>query len=136
MALGLRFYRRIETSSPGRQMRFLDHGLHMGPSFLSDALKEPPQADVYQTLYVDDPIEVHFEGDSVRGGPNVMWLWTTGNKMDFSYFLWQNETLREWGYVFWDQKRLEKWGVPNEEYETWVERRRAGLRKALAKQSS
>ncbi len=136
MALSLRFYRRIETSSPGRQMRFLDHGLRMGPSFLSDTLKEPTQAEVYHTLYVDDPVEVHFEGDSVRGGPNVMWLWTTGNKMDFSYFLRQNKTLREWGYVFWDQKRLEKWGVPNEEYETWLERRRAGLRKASAKQSS
>lgn len=52
--------------------------------------------------------------------------WTPAN------FLWQNEPLREWGYVFWDQKRLEKWDVPNEEYDTWVERRRVDLRKALA----
>ena len=135
MALGLRFYRRMETSSPGRQMLYLNHRLHIGPSFLSDALKEASEAAVFQTLAVDDPVEVHFEGDSVRGGPNVMWLWTSGHKMDFSYFLWQNETLREWGYVFWDQKRLEKWGFPNEEYETWVERRKVELRKALAERS-
>ncbi|KAF6220122.1 hypothetical protein HO133_003253 [Letharia lupina] len=132
MALSLRFYRRLEMSSPSRQMRYLDYGLRSGPSFLSDALKEPPQAAVHQTLFVDDPVEVHFEADSVRGGPNVIWLLATCNRMDCSYFLWQNEPLREWGYVFWDQKRLEKWDVPNEEHGTWVERRRAGLRKALS----
>lgn len=132
MALSLRFYRRMEMSTPDRQMRYLEHGLRVGPSFLSDALKEPSQAAVDQTLAVDDPVEIHFEGDDVRGGRNVMWLWATGNGMDPSCFLWQNEPLREWGYVFWDQKRLEKWDVPNEEYDTWVERRRVDLRKALA----
>ena len=134
MALSLRFYRRMETSSSDRQMRYLDHGLRSGPSFLSDALKEPPLAAVYQTLTVDDAVEVHFEGDNNCDGPNLMWLWATDNKMSYDYFFWQNEPLREWGYVFWSQKRLEKWGLPNEEYETWVERRRAGLRKTLAEQ--
>ena len=135
MALSLRFYRRIQTSSRRRQIGYLELGLRNGSSFLSDALDVPSQADVYQTLAVDDEVEVQFEGDNVRSGPNVMWLWATGNKVDFSYYLWQNEPLREWGYVFWDQKRLEKWDVPNEEYETWVERRRAALRKKIAERS-
>lgn len=135
MALSLRFYRRIQTSSPRRQVEYLELGLHNGSSFLSHALDVPSQADVYQTLAVDDEVEVHFEGDNVRSGPNVMWLWATGNRVDFSYYLWQNEPLREWGYVFWDQKRLEKWDVPNEEYEEWVERRRAALRKEIAERS-
>lgn len=82
MALSLRFYRRMEMSTPDRQMRYLEHGLRVGPSFLSDALKEPSQAAVYQTLAVDDPVEIHFEGDDVRGGRNVLWLWATGNGMD------------------------------------------------------
>lgn len=132
MGLSLRFYRRMELSPPDRQMRLLDHGLRVGPPFLSDALEVPPLAGVYQDLAVDDPEEVHFQGDSVRGGPNVMWLWVTGSRMNFDYFLWQNEPLRQWGYVFWDQKRLEEWGVPDEKYATWVERRRAGLRKVIA----
>lgn len=85
---------------------------------------------------MEDSPEAHFEGDSVRSGPNMIWLWTTGNKLESSYFRWQDEPLREWGYVFWDQKRLEKWNLPNEEYETWVKRRREGIRKALAEQSS
>lgn len=136
MALSLRFYRRMEMSSPGRQMRYLDHGLRSGPLFLSDALKAPSQAAVYQTLAVDDPVELHFEGDSVHSGPNVMWLWATGNGMDFSYFLPENSPLREWGYVFWDQKRLEKWDVPDEDYGTWVERRRAQIRKARLRKAS
>ena len=54
-------------------MRYLDHGLRSGPCFFSDALKEPSQADVYQTVAVDDPVDVHFEGDSVCSGPNAMW---------------------------------------------------------------
>ena len=116
-------------------MRYLYHGLHIGPSFLSAALKEPPLAAVHQTLAVDDVAEAHFEGDSVRSGPNVMWLWAADNKVDFDYFLWQNEPLREWGYVFWDQNRLEKWGLPNEPYETWVERWRAALRRKIAERS-
>lgn len=134
MALGLRFYRRLEISSPDRQMGYLYHGLHSRSSFLSDALTEPPLAD-YRTLVMEDALEAHFEGDSVRSGPNMMWLWTTGNKLEFSYFRWQDEPLREWGYVFWDQKRLEKWNLPNEEYGTWLERRGEGIRKALAEQS-
>ena len=132
MALSLRFYRRIEISSPDRQVGYLNYGLTCGSLFLSDALKTPSWADVCQYMATDEPVEIHFQGDKVRSGPSVMWLWTTGNTMDFGYFDWQNEPLREWGYVFWDQQRLEKWGVPNEEYETWVERRRARLRKALA----
>lgn len=122
-------------SSPDRQMRYLEHGLTNGPSFLSDALKAPPIDAVYQTMTSNGPDEAHFENDSICDGPNVMWLWTTGNKVDFNYFDWQNESLREWGYVFWDQKRLEAWSLPNEEYEIWAERRRAGLRKALAEAS-
>ena len=135
MALGLRFYRRLEISSPERQMDYLDRGLHSGPYFLSDALTEPPLAD-YRNSVMEDALEAHFEGDSVRSGPNRMWLWTTGSKLESSYFRWQDEPLREWGYVFWDQKRLGNWDLPNEEYETWVERRREGIRKALAEQSS
>ena len=135
MARGLPFYRRMETSPPDRQMRFLDHGLRNGPSFLSDALNAPTMDAVYQTMDGNDPDEAHFESDSICDGPNVMWLWTTGNKVTFDYFLWQNESLREWGYVFWDQKRLDIWSLPNEEYEVWAERRRAGLRKALAEAS-
>ena len=135
MARGLPFYRRMETSPPDSQMRYLDHGLRNGPSFLSDALNAPPIDAVYQTIAGNDPDEAHFESDSICDGPNVMWLWTTGNKVDFDYFLWQNLPLREWGYVFWDQKRLDSWSLPNEEYEVWAERRRAGLCKALAEAS-
>lgn len=120
MALSLRFCRGMETSSPGRQMRYLDHGLSSGLSFLSDALNEPPQAAVYQGLCVDEPSELHFEGDGVHRGPSMSWLWTTGNRMVFNYHIPQNEHLMKWGYVFWDQKRLGKWDVPNEEYGTWV----------------
>lgn len=109
-------------------MRYLEHGLREGPHFLSHTLEQPPQAAVYQDMYMDNPIELHFEGDSVRSGPNVMWLWVTGNRMEFSYFFWENEPIREWGYVFWDQKRLEKWNVPNEKYTTWAERSRAHIR--------
>lgn len=95
-------------------MRCLDHGLNNGPSFLSDALKLPSQAAVYQILAVDDPVEVHFEGDNLRSGPNVMWLWPTGNRMDPSLFL------RKRCCIFWGQKRLGKWDCPNEEYDTSV----------------
>ena len=95
-------------------MRYLDHGLRSGPSLFSDALKEPSQADVYQNVAMDDPVEVHFEGDSVCSGPNAMWLWATDKRLDFNYFLWQREPLREWGCVFWDQKRLEKWDFGNQ----------------------
>ena len=111
-------------------MGYLEHGLTKGPSFLSDALKAPPIDAVCH-----DPDESRLESDSVCQRPNVMWLWTTGNKVYSNYFLWQNGPLREWGYVFWDQKRLSIWNLPNEEYEIWVERRRAGLRKALAEAS-
>lgn len=126
MALSLRFYREMETSSPGRQMRYLDHSLSSGLSFPSDALNQPPQAVVYQDLYVG----LHFEGDSVHRGPNVTLLWTTGNRMVFNYHIPQNEQVMEWGYVFWDQKRHGKWDVPNEEYGTWVEDKMAVFRKA------
>ena len=132
MARGLPFYRRMKMSPPDRQIHYLDHGLRIGPSFLSDALNAPPIDAVYQTMAGNDPDEAHFESDSVSEGPNVMWLWSTGKKVDFDYFVPLNEPLREWGYVFWDQKRLDIWNLPYEEYETWAERRRAGLRKALA----
>ena len=135
MARGLPFYRRMEMSPPDRQKRYLYHGLRIGPSFLSDALKAPPIDAVRQTIACIDPDEAHFESDSIGKGPNVMWLWTTSNKVDFNWFSWQNEPLREWGYVFWDQKRLEFWSLPNEEYDTWAERRCAELRKALAEAS-
>ena len=135
MARGLPFYRRLETSLPDRQIGYLDDRLRIGPSFLSDALKALQIDAVYGITTSNDPDEAHFESDSICKGPNVMWLWTTGNKVGFNYFDWQNEPLREWGYVFWDQKRLEAWSLPNEEYETWAERRSAGLRKALAEAS-
>lgn len=135
MARGLPFYRRMEMSPPDRQMRYLEHGLTIGPSFLSDALKAPPIDAVRQTMSDNDPGETHFKGDSICEGPNVMWLWTTGNKVDFDYFSRLNEPLRDWGYVFWDQKRLEFWSLPNEEYQIWAGRRKAGLRKALAEAS-
>lgn len=63
-------------------------------------------AAVNPNLAVDDPAEVHFETDSVRGGPNVIWLLTTCNRMDCSCSLLQNGPFRERCYVFWDQKRL------------------------------
>ena len=135
MARGMPFYRRMEMSLPDMQIGLLYGGLRIGPSFLSDALEAPPIDAVYQTMTSNDPDEAHFESDSICKGPNVMWLWTTGNKVDFDYYSSQHEPLREWGYVFWDRKRLEAWGLPNEEYEIWAERRSAGLRKALAEAS-
>ena len=116
-------------------MRYLFYGLNIGPPFLSDALKVTPEAVFHQTFGVDDAEEVRFEDDCVRNGPNVMWLWSTDYKAEFDFFSWANEPLREWGYVFWDHKRLQKWNVPNEEYSTWIERRRERLRKSLAGRS-
>ena len=135
MARGLPFYRRMETSLPDRQVGYLKQGLRSGSSFLSDALNAPPIDAVYHFMSDNEPDEAHFESDSICDGPNVLWLWTTGNKVDFDYFSWQDEPLREWGYVFWDQERLEAWSLPNEDYEIWAERRREGLRKALAERS-
>ena len=129
MALSLRFYRRIETSPPDRQIRYMDHGLHCEPLFLTHGLELSAQ---YYSGWMDDPLEdAQFEDDNVCRGPNVMWLWANGNKIDCSYFLWQNEPLRKWGYVFWDQDRLTECRIPNEEYMTWVEKRWEGLRRAL-----
>ena len=136
MALSLPFYRRMEMSSPERQMRYLDHGLQIGPPFLSSALSKPSEAAIYQEMIVEDPVKLHFGGDNVRSGPNVMWLWASYNGIDLGYFWPVHEPLRKWGYVFWDQKRLEKWDVPNEDYEAWSERRRAQIRARLRKASA
>lgn len=135
MSLGLRFYRRMETSPPGRQMRYLFYGLRIGPPFLSEALKLTPEAMFYQPFGVDDPEVIPFEDDCVRDGPNVMWAWITDSEAEAEYFFWANETLREWGYVFWDQKRLREWNVPNEKYDTYFERKREEIRKSLAETS-
>ena len=123
----------IPLSSPVRPIRYLDHGLRWRPSFLSDALKEAPQAAYYQYLAPNDRAEIHFEGDDVRSGPNMMWLWTTGGMMILDCFSSRHEPLKVRGYVFQDQKRLEEWNIPNEEYGTWVEGRSARIRKALTR---
>ena len=132
MSLGLRFYRTMRMSPPGRQVHYLFDGLREGPYFLTDALKVMPDAAFYQPWGPDDPVEVYFEDDCVRNGPNVMWLWSSNYRVQFDYFFRAKEPLREWGYVFWDQKRLQKWNLPNEEYSTWIERRRQKLRKSWA----
>ena len=116
-------------------MRYLFYGLSIVPSFLSDALKMPPEAAFYQPFGVDDPEVIPFEGDCVRDGPNVMWAWMTDSEAGADYFFWANETFREWGYVFWDQKRLQEWDVPNEKYDTYYERKREEIRKSLAETS-
>ena len=135
MSLGLRFYRRMETSPPDRQMRYLFYGLRIGPPFLSEALKLTPEAMFDQPFGVDDPEVIPFEDDCVRDGPNVMWAWITDSEAEAEYFFWANESLREWGYVFWDQKRLRKWNVPNEKYDTYFEGKREEIRKSLAETS-
>ena len=135
MSLGLRFYRTMEMSPPGRQIHYLFKGLREGPSFLTDALKVPPEAAFYQPFGADDPEVIHFEDDCVRDGPNVMWAWMTDSEAEAEYFFWANESLREWGYVFWDQKRLQRWNVPNEKYDTYFERKREEIGKSLAETS-
>ncbi|KAL9116408.1 MAG: hypothetical protein Q9187_007066 [Circinaria calcarea] len=118
LSLGLHFFRQLFEADGEERRRLLEANTGYSESFLTEALRVPPQQSKFneneRKLLRENTI-LEFGTDMVNQ-MNEAWLWSHGYKPSGRWNSHFSNGLRKLGYVFWDSLRLRASGIIGQRY--------------------